>query len=71
MERTEILDAVYDACRAAIASGGTLADALAAAPEIVDALGGAAAVARVCDPANYLGLAPAMVDRLLAGRAAP
>lgn len=64
-------DVVYDACRAAIAGGTTLAEALAGVPAIVDALGGAAAVARACDPANYLGLAPVMVDRLLAARPAP
>jgi 3-carboxy-cis,cis-muconate cycloisomerase len=46
-------------------------------PEIADALG-AAAIRHHCDPANYLGLAPQMVDQLLdqlgfrspAGRAA-
>src|SRR3712207_2264396 len=61
---------VYDACRAAIASGGGLADALSEVPEVVEALGGREAVERRCDPANYLGLAPEMVDRVLAGRGA-
>ena len=62
-------DVVYDACRAAIASGRSLAEALGEAPEVVEALGGRDAVERRCDPANYLGLAPLMVDRVLAGRA--
>jgi 3-carboxy-cis,cis-muconate cycloisomerase len=61
-------DVVYEACRAALARDVPLAEALAAFPEIVEALGGAEGVAARCDPANYLGLAPAMVDRLLAGR---
>ena len=63
-------DVVYDACRAAITSGRTLAEALAEVPEIVDALGGIEGVQRRCDPANYLGLAPAMVDRVLERRRA-
>jgi 3-carboxy-cis,cis-muconate cycloisomerase len=61
-------DVVYDACRAAITSGRPLTEALMEVPEIVEALGGAEGVARRCDPANYLGLAPAMVDRVLATR---
>ena len=62
-------DVVYDACRAAITSGRGLAEALGEVPEVVEALGGRDAVERRCDPANYLGLAPRMVDRVLAGRA--
>ena len=62
-------DVVYDACRAAITSGRSLAEALMEVPEVVEALGGAEGVQRRCDPANYLGLAPAMVDRVVAGRA--
>lgn len=62
-------DVVYDACRAAITSGRSLAEALAEAPEVVEALGGREGVERHCDPANYIGLAPRMVDRVLADRA--
>ena len=62
-------DVVYAACRDALARDLPLAAAIADIPELVEALGGAEAVAARCDPANYLGLAPAMVDRLLAGRA--
>ncbi|MBP0446876.1 3-carboxy-cis,cis-muconate cycloisomerase [Roseomonas sp. SSH11] len=61
-------DVVYDACRAAITSGRGLAEALMEVPEVVEALGGPDGVRRRCDPANYLGLAPAMVDRVLAAR---
>ncbi|WP_338665272.1 adenylosuccinate lyase family protein [Pararoseomonas sp. SCSIO 73927] len=62
-------DVVYDACRAAITSGRPLAEALVEVPEVVEALGGAEGVRRRCDPGHYLGLAPAMVDRVVAGRA--
>jgi 3-carboxy-cis,cis-muconate cycloisomerase len=61
-------DVVYAACRAALARDIPLAEAIADIPELVDALGGVEAAAARCDPANYLGLAPAMVDRMLAGR---
>jgi 3-carboxy-cis,cis-muconate cycloisomerase len=61
-------DVVYDACRAAITSNRSLAEALAEVPEVVEALGGRGGVEHHCDPANYLGLAPRMVDRVLAGR---
>ncbi|HEY8333942.1 MAG TPA: adenylosuccinate lyase family protein, partial [Tardiphaga sp.] len=59
-------DVVYDACRKAIEGGGQLADILTGVPEIVEALGGAEAIRRHCDPANYLGLCGPMVDRVLA-----
>lgn len=58
-------DVVYDACRKAIEGGGDLADILSGVPEIVAALGGVEAIRRHCDPANYLGLSGAMVDRVL------
>jgi 3-carboxy-cis,cis-muconate cycloisomerase len=58
-------DLVYDACRAVDAHGGTLADALAALPEVARHFD-RAAIERLTDPANYLGLAPQMVDRALA-----
>lgn len=61
-------DAVYEACRAALARDVPLVEVLAGMPEIVAALGGADALAAHTDPANYLGLAPAMVDRVLARR---
>jgi 3-carboxy-cis,cis-muconate cycloisomerase len=45
--------------------GGTLAEALAAVPEVT-AHFDCAAIDRLTDPANYLGAAPEMVDRVLA-----
>jgi 3-carboxy-cis,cis-muconate cycloisomerase len=58
-------DVVYDACRKAIEQKADLAGVLAGVPEIVEALGGADAIRRHCDPVNYLGLAGDMVDRVL------
>ncbi len=60
-------DVVYDACKRAIEGRRPLADLLETVPEIVEALGGAAAIRRHCDPGNYLGLSGALVDRALAG----
>ena len=60
-------DVVYAACRVVNEQGGTLAEALgrdAAVRAHLDE----ADIARMTDPANYLGQAPEMVDRLLAGR---
>ena len=69
MGRQRAHDVVYDACRQAIEGGGQLADILAGVPDIVEALGGVAAIRRHCDPANYLGLCGPMVDRALGGGA--
>jgi 3-carboxy-cis,cis-muconate cycloisomerase len=57
-------DVVYDACRVVNTRGGTLADALAADPE-VSARIDRATIDRLTAPRNYLGLAPEMVDRVL------
>jgi 3-carboxy-cis,cis-muconate cycloisomerase len=57
-------DLVYDICRKAITSGGSFLDLLAADPEIAPHLG-RDALAKLVDPANYLGLAGEMVDRVL------
>ena len=64
--RQQAHDIIYSACREAIEHGGTLATILQTKSVIVDALGGHDAVERACDPANYLGLSGAMVDRVLA-----
>ena len=56
---------VYDACRTVNEHGGTLADALAALPAVTRYFD-RAAIDRMTDPANYLGLAPQMVDRAVA-----
>jgi 3-carboxy-cis,cis-muconate cycloisomerase len=58
-------DLVYDLCRQAIREGKALIDLLAAHPE-VGKHADRAALERMCDPANYLGQAGVMVDRVLA-----
>jgi 3-carboxy-cis,cis-muconate cycloisomerase len=65
MGRQQAHDVVYDACRTVNEQGGTLADALSALPAVT-AHFDRAAIDRLTDPANYLGLAPAMVDRAIA-----
>jgi 3-carboxy-cis,cis-muconate cycloisomerase len=61
-------DLVYDICRKVVATGRPLVDLLAEDAEITKHLD-RAALAKLCDPANYLGEAGAMVDRVLAMRA--
>jgi len=65
--RNEAHDLVYDACRVAIESDRPLLDVLLETPAVAGPLG-AEMVRALTDPANYLGAAPAMVDRVLAGR---
>ena len=60
-------DLVYDCCRAALTGGTPFLDALAAEPQIA-AVMDREALARLVDPANYLGAAPEMTRRLLARR---
>jgi 3-carboxy-cis,cis-muconate cycloisomerase len=60
-------DLVYAACRKALDGGTMLADELAKMPEVT-AVFDRAAIARLCDPAHYLGSADAMIIRTLAGR---
>ena len=61
-------DLVYDICRKVVATGRPLIDLLAENAEITKHLD-RAALTRLCDPANYLGEAGAMVDRVLGMRA--
>ena len=63
--RQQAHDIVYDACRVVNEKGGTLAEALAASTAVT-AHFDRAAIDRMTDPANYSGLAPQMVDRVLA-----
>lgn len=63
--RQEAHDVVYDACRVANEKGMTLADALSADPR-VSARIDRATIDRLTSPRNYLGLAPQMVDRVIA-----
>src|SRR5450432_4700985 len=58
-------DLVYDICRDAIKRNKPLLDLLAENAEISKHLD-RAALAKLCDPANYLGQAGVMVDRVLA-----
>jgi 3-carboxy-cis,cis-muconate cycloisomerase len=63
--RQEAHDVVYDACRAANENDMTLADALSADPRLSSKID-RATIDRLTSPKNYLGLAPEMVDRVLA-----
>jgi 3-carboxy-cis,cis-muconate cycloisomerase len=65
--RNEAHDLVYNACRKAIESDRPLHDVLLEVPEVAGPLGPEALKA-LTDPANYLGAAQAMIDRVLAGR---
>jgi len=65
--RQDAHDVVYDACRLANEKGVTLADALSADPRVAERID-RAEIERLTSPENYLGLAPQMVDRVLAGR---
>ncbi|MDZ7864823.1 3-carboxy-cis,cis-muconate cycloisomerase [Acidovorax sp.] len=69
MGRQQAHDVIYGACRTVNEHGGTLAEALAALPEVMRHVD-RATIDRLTDPTNYLGLAPAMVDRALAASAA-
>ena len=57
-------DLVYDLCRKAIGGDRPLLDLLCEDPEITRHID-RAGLALLCDPANYLGLAGEMVDRVL------
>jgi 3-carboxy-cis,cis-muconate cycloisomerase len=65
--RTEAHDLVYEGCRAAIESNRPLYDVLLENHEVAGPLG-AGKLKALTDPANYLGAAQAMVDRVLGGR---
>ncbi len=59
-------DIVYDACRNALEAGTPLIDQLRRVDEVVRHFDDAA-LERLVDPANYVGAAPEMVDRLVRG----
>jgi 3-carboxy-cis,cis-muconate cycloisomerase len=65
--RNEAHDLVYDSCQEAQHSGRPLAEVLIETPAIADELG-EDKIRALTDPANYLGAAQAMVDRVLNGR---
>jgi 3-carboxy-cis,cis-muconate cycloisomerase len=62
--RQQAHDEVYAACRTAIDGQTALLDALLARPAVAKALP-QAELAALCNPANYLGTAGAMIDRVL------
>jgi 3-carboxy-cis,cis-muconate cycloisomerase len=63
--RQEAHDVVYDACRLANEKGIRLAEALSADPRVSERIN-RATIDYLTSPKNYLGLAPDMVDRVLA-----
>jgi 3-carboxy-cis,cis-muconate cycloisomerase len=63
--RQDAHDVVYDACRVANEKGTSLADALSADKRVSERID-RATIERLTAPKNYLGLAPEMVDRVLA-----
>ena len=65
--RNKAHDLVYDACSVAIETDRPLLEVLLETPAVAGPLG-AEKVRALTDPANYLGAAPAMVDRVLGGR---
>lgn len=62
--RQQAHDVVYEACREALAQGRPLLEILKANATVAGALS-AERLAALCDPANYLGSAPAMVDAIV------
>ena len=67
--RNDAHDVVYAACRTVNEKGGTLADVLAACRKCRAGLD-RKLIEKLTDPANYLGAAPQMVDRVVASSAA-
>jgi 3-carboxy-cis,cis-muconate cycloisomerase len=65
--RQEAHDVVYDACRRANEQHISLGDALSADPQVTSRID-RATIERLTSPGNYLGLAPQMVDRVLASK---
>ncbi len=62
--RQDAHDIVYDACRVVNEKGGRLADVLNAMPSVSNRLE-PSLIEHLTDPANYLGMAAEMVDRVL------
>jgi 3-carboxy-cis,cis-muconate cycloisomerase len=68
--RQDAHDVVYGACRIVNQQGGTLASVLSSMPEVTSRLD-QALIEQLTNPTNYLGMAPQMVDRVLASRGKP
>jgi len=60
-------DLVYDICRQVVATGRPLVELLAENKEVAKHMS-RDDLTKLCDPANYLGQAGEMVDRVLAMR---
>jgi len=72
--RQQAHDLVYEACREALQKGRSLFDVLMVNPQVLELVANAlpqADLRALCDPANYLGAAPAMVDEIVRQRRAP
>ena len=67
--RQDAHDIVYAACRIVNEKGGTLSSVLNSMPEVSSRLD-RKLIEQLTEPANYLGAAPQMVDRVLASSAA-
>jgi len=67
--RQQAHDVVYEACRVVNEKGGSFSEALSADPEVSGHID-QATIDRLTSPANYLGVAPQMVDRVLKSSAA-
>src|SRR5579862_6607209 len=65
--RQEAHDVVYDACRRANEEHISLKDALSSDAKVTSRID-RATIERLTSPGNYLGLAPQMVDRVLASK---
>ncbi len=63
-------EVVYDACRKVNTGAQTLADVLLETPEVTRHLS-ETSIRKLTDPANYLGQAPDLVDRVLNASARP
>ena len=66
--RQDAHDVVYDACRVVNEQGGRLADVLNGMPSISSRLA-PEIIEQLTDPKNYVGMAPQMVDQVLANSA--
>jgi 3-carboxy-cis,cis-muconate cycloisomerase len=65
--RQQAHDMIYEACRDALAQGRPLFEVLKSNPAVAAALS-EPRLRDLCDPANYLGSAPAMVDAIVQRR---
>jgi 3-carboxy-cis,cis-muconate cycloisomerase len=67
IDRQDAHDVVYAACRTVNEQGGTLASVLSNMPEVSSRLD-QTVIEQLTNPTKYLGMAPQMVDRVLANR---